>query len=235
MRIQFNYSAVIFAAMTATCGLAFSQTDAQISDFVKASKFNDLSAVRNLVSKGVSPNTTDSVGDPMLNIAIRDKSYDVINYLIANEATDVDLSNKSGETPLMIASINGDLAVVRILVEQRKAEINHIGWTPLHYACSRGHLDIASYLIAKGANIDSLSQSNTTPLMMAVSSGNESLVKLLLDKGANLRSRNDQGLTAIDIAYIYEKPWIAEGLSSRWAKLYKKPYVGPKGLGPSKS
>jgi ankyrin repeat protein len=135
----------------------------------------------------------------------------------------------------MIASINGDLAVVRILVEQRKAEINHIGWTPLHYACSRGHLDIASYLIAKGANIDSLSQSNTTPLMMAVSSGNESLVKLLLDKGANLRSRNDQGLTAIDIAYIYEKPWIAEGLSSRWTKLYKKPYVGPKGLGPSKS
>ena len=149
----------------------------------------------------------------MLNLAIRDKSEDVINLLIANKATDVDLSNKSGETPLMIASINGDLPVVKALVLQRKAQIDHIGWTPLHYACARGHLEVAQFLISNGASIDSLSQGNTTPLMMAVQSGNEVLVKLLLDKGADLQLRNSQGLSAIDIAVIYEKPWIAEGLS----------------------
>jgi aryl-alcohol dehydrogenase-like predicted oxidoreductase len=53
------------------------------------------------------------------------------------------------------------------------------------------------------------------------------LVKLLLDKGADLQLRNTQGLTAIDIADIYDKPWISEGLRSRWLKVYKKPYVGP--------
>jgi ankyrin repeat protein len=63
--------------------------------------------------------------------------------------------------------------------------------------------------------------------MMAVQSGNEQLVKLLLDKGADLQLRNSQGLTAIDIADVYDKPWISEGLRSRWLKLYKKPYVGP--------
>lgn len=229
-----KYNAVIFATLASLSGLAFSQTEDQITDFTKAAKFNDLSTVKNLISKGVSPNTTDPKGDPMLNLAIKDKSYDVINYLIANKATDVDLSNKSGETPLMLASIEGELPVVKSLVEQRNAQVNHVGWTPLHYACAKGQLEVSNYLIAKGATIDSRSQSNTTPLMMAVIAGNEALIKVLLDKGADLQLRNDQGLTAIDIAYIYEKPWIAEALSSRWQKLYKKPYVPAKGLGPSK-
>jgi ankyrin repeat protein len=214
--------------------LAYSQTADQMNEFAKAAKFDDISTVKALVSKGVSPNTVDSKGDPMLILAIWDKSNNVITYLISNKSTDVDLSNKSGETPLMIASINGNMPVVKSLVEQRQAQINHIGWTPLHYAASRGQMEVAEYLILKGATIDSLSQSNTTPLMMAVISGNESLIKLLLDKGANLKLRNDQGFSAIDIAIIYEKPWIAEALSSRWQKLYKEPYVGPKGLAENK-
>jgi ankyrin repeat protein len=135
----------------------------------------------------------------------------------------------------MIASIEGNLPVVKALVQGRKAQVDHIGWTPLHYACSRGHLEVAQYLLANGAIVDSMSPGYTTPLMMAVQSGNEQLVKLLLDKGADIQVRNTNGLTAIDIAVIYEKPWIAEGLSSRWLKLYKKPYVYSKGVVQPKS
>jgi ankyrin repeat protein len=147
----------------------------------------------------------------------------------------VDISNKFGETPLMIASIEGNLPLVKSLIQVQKAQINHIGWTPLHYASAKGHLEIAQYLLTNGAIVDALSPGNTTPLMMAVQSGNEALVKLLLDKGADLQVRNSQGFTAIDIALIYEKPWIAEGLSSRWQKLYKQPYVVTKVLGQPKS
>jgi ankyrin repeat protein len=235
MRLKFNIYATFFVTSTLFFGTLYAQTEDQITEFAKAAKFNDVATVKNLLSKGVSPNTTDPKGDPMLNLAIKDKSVDVINLLITNQATDVDLSNKSGETPLMIASINGDLPVVKSLVLQRKAQIDHIGWTPLHYACANGHLDIAQFLIANGASIDSLSQGNTTPLMMAVQSGNEVLVKLLLDKGADLQLRNSQGLSAIDIAAIYEKPWIAEGLVARWRKLYKQPYKWPRGLEPPRS
>jgi hypothetical protein len=125
----------------------------------------------------------------------------------------------------MIASINGDLPLVRTLVLKNKAQLDHISWTPLHYACAKGHLDVAQFLIANGAKIDSLSLGGTTPLMMAVQSGNELLVKLLLDKGANLQLRNTEGITTIDIADIYGKPEISEGLRSRWLKLYKQPYL----------
>ena len=224
----------IFSVVFGFSSLAFAQSDAQIADFAKAAKFNDVSTIKTLVSQGVSPNIMDPKGELMLNLAIRDKSDAVVSYLLANKSTDVDISNKFGETPLMMASIDGNLALVKTLVVQNKAQINHIGWTPLHYASSRGQLEVAQYLIANGAKIDSLSVSNTTPLMMAVIGSNETLIKLLLDKGADLKLRNDQGFTAIDIAYIYEKPWIAEGLSSRWQRLYNQQYTPPKGVGPSK-
>ena len=223
----------IFLAML-SCP-AFAQTDDQINDFAKAAKFDDIAVVTLLLSKGISPNTVDTKGNPMLNLAIKDKSTKVTEFLINDKRTDVDLSNKYGETPLMIASIDGDLTLVKTLVLQKKAMVNHIGWTPLHYACSKGNLEVAQFLVTNGALVDSLSPGNTTPLMMAVQSGNEQLIKLLLDKGADIQLRNTNGLSAIDIADIYEKPWISEGLRARWQKVYKQPYPGPLKLKQPKS
>jgi len=207
--------------------LSQAQTPVQIADFAKAAKFDDASEVKSLLKKGVNPNTLDANGNPMLLVAIRERSSKVIDVLLGDQNIDVDLSDKNGETPLMMASIDGNLPLVKTLVTDHKALLDHIGWTPLHYACAKGQLEVAQFLITNGAIVDSMSLGNTTPLMMAVQSGNEQLVKLLLDKGADLQLRNSQGLTAIDIADVYDKAWISEGLRSRWLKLYKKPYIGP--------
>ena len=203
----------------------YAQTEAQRDDFVKATKFDDVSTVKSLIKQGISPNLVDENGNPILVLAIKDRSYQVIDVLLSSKGMDVDLSNKQGETPLMLASINGELPIVKTLIVKNKAQIDHIGWTPLHYACAKGHLDVASFLLANGANVNAPSLGGTTPLMMAVQSGNESLVKLLLDKGADLQLRNAEGISAIDIADIYNKPEISEGLRSRWQKLYKQAYT----------
>ena len=224
---SFKRISLIFLSIVMLSSPVFAQTEDQVTDFAKAAKFDDVSTVTALIAKGVSPNTVDSRGNPMLLLAIKDKSTKVTELLINDKRTDVDLSNKYGETPLMMASIDGDLPVVKTLVLQKKAMVNHIGWTPLHYACTKGNLEVAQFLIANGAMVDGLSPGNTTALMMAVQSGNEQLVKLLLDKGADLQLRNANGLSAIDIADIYDKPGISEGLRSRWQKLYKQPYPGP--------
>ena len=226
MRLNLNIYRALLILILLFSPFSFAQTSGQITDFAKAAKFDDVSTVQSLLTKGVNPNTVDANGNPMLILAIKDRSTNVIDLLLGDPKIDVDLSNKSGETPLMIASIEGNLPLVKTLVLQNKALIDHISWTPLHYACAKGHLEVAQFLIANGATVDSLSLGNTTPLMMAVQSGNEQLVKLLLDKGADLQIRNAQGLTAIDIADIYDKAWISEGLRSRWLKLYKKPYIG---------
>lgn len=235
MRKYINKFIIIYTLGMLFSLLANGQTPSQISDLVKAVKFDDAKGVKAYLAQGFSPNLTDEKGNPLMVLAIKDRSNGVIEVLLASKDMDVDLSNKQGETPLMIASINGDLPLVKTLVLKHRAQLDHIGWTPLHYACSRGQLDVAQFLIANGAMVDSLNLGGTTPLMMAVQSGNEYLVKLLLDKGANLQLRNGLGLSAIDIADIYNQPAISLGLKSRWTKLYKQPYPGPMIATPSKS
>lgn len=226
MRINIQYIISFLFVLTHITNVS-AQSDAQILDFTKAVKFNDVKQVKLLLSQGINPNAVDSNGNPMLVLAIKDRSNAVIEVLLSAKGMDVDLSDKNGETPLMMASINGDLPLVKTLVLKNRAQLDHISWTPLHYACAKGHLDVAQFLLANGAMIDSLSLGGTTPLMMAVQSGNDYLVKLLLDKGSNLQLRNEAGFSAIDIADIYNKPAISEGLRSRWLKLYKQAYKGP--------
>jgi hypothetical protein len=221
------------ASLSILCAstLVFAQTADQIVVFTKAAKFDDVSEVQSLIKAGVSPNTLDAKGNPMLIVAIRDKSFKVTDLLLANKAIDVNLSNQSGETPLMMASIEGQLPLVETLVLKNKADVNKDGWAPLHYAASTGKLDVAQFLVANGAKVNALSPNETTPLMMSVSSGNELLIKFLLDKGADLRMRNHQGYSAIDIADLFGKDDIRDGLKSRWQKLYKQVYPGgPKNL-----
>ena len=229
------FFAIFFVGITVTSTSIFAQTESQIADFAKAARFDDVSEVKTLIASGVNPNVVDAKGDPMLVIAIRDKSAKVTELLLKDKKIDVDLSNKYGETPLMLASIEGDLPLVKVLVLQNKAKIDHIGWTPLHYACAKGQLPVAKFLVANGADINSRSPNGTTPLMMAAQAGNEELIKFLLDNGADIRMRNSHGFSVIDIAEIYQKPWIAEALSSRWQKLYKEPYPGPQKYTSNKS
>lgn len=231
MRDSFKF---IFAVNAVTLCLSsglFAQTANQIDNFTKAAKFDDVSEVQSLLKAGISPNTLDSKGNPMLIVAIRDKSKKVTDLLLANPATNVNFANKSGENALMMAAFDGDLPTVKMLVLDKKASVNKQGWAPIHYAATNGHLQIVEFLMAHGARVNAFSPSETTPLMMAIGSGNEQLIKYLLDNGADLSLRNHEGYTAIDIAQLFGKDDIRDGLKSRWVKLYKEPYPG----GPKKS
>ena len=226
MRNSFKFNTIFTALLLCFPGLLQGQTPDQVTDFTKSAKFDDVSGIQSLIKSGVSPNTLDPKGNPMLIVAIRDKSFKVIDLLLATQAIDVNLANKSDENPLMIASIEGELPIVETLILKKKAEVNKSGWTPLHYACSTGRLSVAQFLVANGAKVNALSPSETTPLMMAVSSGNEVLIKFLLDNGADLRLRNHEGFSAIDVAVLFDKDDIRKGLISRWEKLYQQPYPG---------
>lgn len=231
MRNTFKLNITLFIFTSCVSSLVLAQTADQIDDFTKAAKFDDISEVQSLLKAGVSPNTLDPRGNPMLIVAIRDKSKKVTDLLISNPATNVNLANKSGENALMMAAFDGDLLTVKLLVTEKKAAVNKPGWAPIHYASTNGHLKIVQFLMANGAMINALSPSETTPLMMSIGSGNEELIKYLLDNGADLSMRNHEGYTAIDIAQLFGKDDIRNGLTSRWQKLYKQPYPG----GPKKS
>lgn len=62
---------------------------------------------------------------------------------------------------------------------------DNAGYTPLHEACSRGHLDIARLLLQHGANPSETSPSGIRPLHDAVENCDTEIVRLLLAYGAD--------------------------------------------------
>ena len=64
----------------------------------------------------------------------------------------------------------GFLPSVRFLVEEHGAEINVPDWwgyTPLHYAATRGDNDLVRYLVERGADVTALSRLGQSPADMA--------------------------------------------------------------------
>jgi ankyrin repeat protein len=163
---------------------------------------------------------------PILMLAMLEKSMKTVDYLINAKGIDLNQTNITNETPLMFAALYGMLPEVKTLVNQKEVPVNRSGWTPLHYACTNGHLDIALFLLDKGAAVDAPSPNETTPIMMAIRAGNIQLVRLLLDRGADIRIRNQQGYSAIDVAELFNQEEIQKGLRARWQKLYNEPYPG---------
>lgn len=92
-----------------------------------------------------------------------------------------------------VAIEKGSVAAVMALVEEGNSpdtpiEYGENVWTPLMKASWDGELEIAQYLIAKGAQVNFANQDGETALHQAIGRGQTELVKLLLDKGA----RTDQ-------------------------------------------
>lgn len=181
---------------------------------VKAVVFNDTKAVAQALKAGVDPNSRGEKGNPLLVIAMREKSADVATLLINDQRTDLDATNAAGENAMMIASLQGLTPMVKLLID-KDAEVNKKGWAPLHYAATNGHDDIVQILLDASAYVDAESPNGTTPLMMAARGGHITTCKVLLDGGADVRLKNQLGMTAVDFAMQSNQKEIADGLRKR--------------------
>jgi uncharacterized protein len=182
-------------------------------DFFVAIKQDDGRAVTELLKRGFDPNTPDPKGLSGLYLALRDQSLKAAAALIASPKTNVEIRSAQDESPLMMASLKGNVDLVRKLID-RGADVNKTGWTPLHYAATNGHLAIIQLLLDEHAYIDAESPNGSTPLMMAAHYGTPAAVKLLLEAGADPSLRNQLGLTAIDFANRANRKDSAELIAS---------------------
>jgi uncharacterized protein len=188
--------------------------------FYLAVKQNNVAEVRNGLGNGFEPHTLDSVppNNSALHWAAWEGATDVMAELLKQKAVQVDVLNGVSETPLMIASLKGNLILMRQLIAAG-AYPNKEGWTPLHYAASIGNVEAMKLLLEEHAYIDTESPNKTTPLMMAARSKQILAVKLLLDEGADFEAKNDAGWTVITFAEKADATNIVEGLKLREAAL----------------
>ena len=156
--------------------------------------------------------------------AIRMGKIDVVKMLLqkgANISTRVNYVNEDqryepSETPLMVAVINEQFDIAKLLLENgaNPNDKDRLNRTSLHVASVSYNddetiVEIAKLLLSHGVNISARANylgdkpgdaPALTVLMTAASWGNNELVKLLLENGANVNDKDRFDRTALHLA-----------------------------------
>ncbi|KAK5988372.1 Ankyrin-R-like protein [Cladobotryum mycophilum] len=129
--------------------------------------------------------------------------YKALEKHFVEARADCDAMAKQSLTPLIMASYEGQEAVVKSILGEGIANIEaqdaSQNTTPLMQACYEGQEDMVKLHLEAGADIEAQdAQQGRTPLMMASYRGHEAIVKVLIEAGANVDARGiNDGLNAL--------------------------------------
>ncbi|XP_078600101.1 uncharacterized protein LOC144875153 [Branchiostoma floridae x Branchiostoma japonicum] len=110
---------------------------------------------------------------------------------------------KKNVKQLLDACGKGNLQSVKHVIESGHLRVSvedETGTTPLHLAAANRHVNIARYLLHKGANVDERNHMDETALHLAAGSGDVRMVKLLLEHNADISATDCLGNTALHFA-----------------------------------
>ncbi|KAM6978234.1 uncharacterized protein ankrd50l [Tautogolabrus adspersus] len=170
-------------------------------------------SVKKLLDSWLSVNhagTTD--GRTLLASAAHEGSANITELLIAHGSNPMD-SDVHGQTPLTLASRQGHVKVLSVLLEWAKSQehetairmmehVDNEGWTALRSAAWGGHSEAVRLLLDAGAVVDGCDSEGRTALRAAAWGGHEQIVLTLLDFGAQVDRVDSKGRTPL-IAAAY--------------------------------
>lgn len=173
---------------------------------ISAVKDGHLTEVEKFLSRGASPNLTDSNGMSALLYAAMYGYIDVLEKL-TDAGGDFLAKSGDGSTALHLAAYYGQEEMVRYLFKKFSPQLDanikdSDGSTPLHNAAFKGQYECASELLSNGANVNACQDvDGFSPLHLASANGHKIFVDLLLRNGADtLLCAGDENETAQDVA-----------------------------------
>ncbi|XP_071763706.2 uncharacterized protein ankrd50l [Centroberyx gerrardi] len=170
-------------------------------------------SVKMLLDSGVCVNRIDSTdGRTLLASAAHVGSTDVTNLLLTRGADPL-ISDHQGQTPLTLASRQGYVKVLSVLLDWAKSQepemavrmVEHVdseGWTALRSAAWGGHSEAVRLLLDAGADVDGCDGDGRTALRAAAWGGHDEILLTLLDYGAKVDKADREGRTPL-IAAAY--------------------------------
>jgi len=115
---------------------------------------------------------------------------------------DLEYRGFNGNTPLMLAALEGNAMMVSRLIEAGGDlyAINNDYNGVLFNACYAASPEVIRLLVEAGADINDTNEEGTTALMYAASASRVECVKMLLSLGADTQLHNEDGFSAIELA-----------------------------------
>ena len=167
---------------------------AAASDVADAVMNGNKAAVRSLLQQKANVNAPQVDGTTALHWAVQANDLETADLLIRAGAK-VSAANREGATPLMLASINGNAAMLEKLIQagaDPNAALTKFGDTALMMTARTGKADAVKVLLDHGAQVNAKETwGGTTALMWAVSERHPAVVKLLIDHGADVNAQSN--------------------------------------------
>jgi ankyrin repeat protein len=125
--------------------------------------------------------------------------------LLLDRGASVRTGRADAATPLMLASGNGDLSLVkRLLTKKDNPNAQDAdGATPLIYAARNGQANVVEVLIQAGAGLNTMDSHGMTALMYAAKNGQAATVNALLTHKAQVNLSDKKGASALIFAAHY--------------------------------
>lgn len=185
--------------------------------------------VQFLIENGADVHSEDTAGNTPLHVALKTPANDASIKLLIKKGADVNKTNQMGMAPLNIATqfdlssgllnlVSSSFDYVTLLIETGQAKLKTS--TPLlSFAFIRDHQNIATYLLNKGADINTQDENRMTLLHHAIGAQNQEVVEYLLKKGVDVNLANNDGQTPLQLAIVNSQPEIALKLVEKAAAI----------------
>jgi ankyrin repeat protein len=165
--------------------------------------------VRLLLEQGANPSAVEYNGMSALHFASLHGHVPAVSLLL--QATDVNVQDKDGYTPLFLAIRSENMQMIGVLIS-KGADVNmknKLGNTPLYEAVRRANLVMVKLLRNEGADMNVQNIYGWTPLHLAAH-GLTEIVQYLIASGVDITLKNIEGLTSAQLALQERQVAIAE-------------------------